>query len=292
MTAAELKIRRNKGLCYYCDEKYNPSHRCKTACFLLVGHEKIEELLQDVDSVENGITTEEGNQLSNLETTPKISLNALVGQFYHSTLRVSGKCAGKEVKILVYNDSNNNFVNVKVAKKLKLKQYPILGFKVITGIGTYLYCDKKCEGVDLKIQGHIFNVDLFVLEIKGSDIVLGIQWLIELGTIKTNYKDLTMQFSYQGDEVILQGESMLAPIPLKGKSLNKMMMADAVAGFYQLQSFGESYSQPLTSNSDSITAIINQFQEVFEEPNELPPTREVDHRIPIEPNAKPVSIKP
>lgn len=65
--------------------------------------------------------------------------------------------------------------------------------------------------------------------------MLGVQWLIELGTILTNYKDLTMQFCYVGKKVKLQGENMLIPTPLKGKTLNKMMTADTVSGFYQLQ---------------------------------------------------------
>lgn len=33
-TAAELRARRDKGLCYYCDEKYHQQHKCKTLCFL------------------------------------------------------------------------------------------------------------------------------------------------------------------------------------------------------------------------------------------------------------------
>lgn len=85
-----------------------------------------------------------------------------------------------------------------------------------------LFCDviKKCDGVTLKIQGHVFVTDLFVLEVKGSDIVLVVQWLIELGTIMTNYKDLTMQFTYGVKEIKIQGENILTPNPLKSKSMN------------------------------------------------------------------------
>lgn len=42
MSPAKLTTRREKGLCYYCDEKYLPNHRCKTSFFLLVGHEEIQ----------------------------------------------------------------------------------------------------------------------------------------------------------------------------------------------------------------------------------------------------------
>lgn len=30
LTTAEMQSRREKGLCYHCDKKYSPNHRCKT----------------------------------------------------------------------------------------------------------------------------------------------------------------------------------------------------------------------------------------------------------------------
>lgn len=45
-TLANLRARRGKGLCYYCDDKYDLNHKCKSTCFLLVRQEDIEEILQ------------------------------------------------------------------------------------------------------------------------------------------------------------------------------------------------------------------------------------------------------
>lgn len=44
-----------------------------------------------------------------------------------------------------------------------------------------------------------------------------------------------MRFSYEGKEIKLQGENILAPIPLKSKNLNKMIVVDSISGFYQMQ---------------------------------------------------------
>lgn len=220
-STAELKAKREKGLCYYCDEKYHTQHRCKAACYLLVGQEEIEEILQDEGTEEEVAVEEEESKLQLMEFEPKISMNALAGQFHPSTLKVTGKCGKKEVKVLVDNGSNNNFINPIVAGKLKLVQSPIMEFKVGTGSGAYLLCKSKCEGVTINIQGHDFKVDLFVLEIKGADVVLGVQWLIELGLIITDYRELTMQFNYGGQKVRLQGEDIMSPIPLKRKKLTR-----------------------------------------------------------------------
>lgn len=232
LTAAKLKARREKGLCYYCDEKYNPSHRCKSTYLLLVGQEEIDELLKD-DELEDSVEPEEnGNEINIMEVDAGISMNALAGQFHPSTLCVTGHCAGKKVKILIDNGSNNNFIKASVATRLKLPHIAISGFKVGTRSGVSLQCERKCADVKLKIQGHVFMTDLFVLEIKGADVVLGVQWLIELGIVMTNYKDLTMQFQYSGKEVKLQGENILATTPLKNKSLTKMLNANSISNFF------------------------------------------------------------
>lgn len=74
LTAAELKLRREKGLCYYCDEKYNPGHKWKTACFLLVGDEEVDELIQDYESEEVSDVVEQGTQINSMEVALEISI--------------------------------------------------------------------------------------------------------------------------------------------------------------------------------------------------------------------------
>lgn len=44
LTPNEARERREKGLCYHCDERYTPNHRCKTQKLLWV-----EGLLQEGD---------------------------------------------------------------------------------------------------------------------------------------------------------------------------------------------------------------------------------------------------
>lgn len=88
----------------------------------------------------------------------------------------------------------------------------------------------------LCIQGHEFKVDLFLLEIKGFEVVLGVQWMIELETIKTNYKELTMEFQWGGKEVTLKGDSILIETPYRGRKLNKLAMMEGVCELYRLSS--------------------------------------------------------
>lgn len=186
-------------------------------------------MLHDQENKEIDALTGDDSQIQNFESAPEISMNALAGHFHPSTLRVVGRYGKRQVKIFIDNGSNNSFIKPEIADKLSLKRTPITEFKVWTGSGEYLLCKNKCEKVCLNIQGHEFIVDLYVLEIKGSEVVLGVQWLVELGTIKTNYKELTMEFLHEGKEVKLKGEHILNSTPFKGKKFNKLATNEGIS---------------------------------------------------------------
>lgn len=43
------------------------------------------------------------------------------------------------------------------------------------------------------------------MDLVGCDMVLGVQWLQSLGTVNSNFKNLTMKFSVMGQIITLQG---------------------------------------------------------------------------------------
>lgn len=49
------------------------------------------------------------------------------------------------------------------------------------------------KGVQVAIQDHIFEMDLFVMPIGGADLVLGVEWLKGLCPIVTDYASLTIR---------------------------------------------------------------------------------------------------
>lgn len=130
--------------------------------------------MHDQESEEISASAGEDSQIQNFESALEISMNALASHFHPSTLRVVERYGKRQVKILIDNGSNNNFIKPEIADKMGLKRTPIIEFKVWTGSGEYLLCKSKCEKVCLNIQGHEFIVDLYVLEIKGSELVLGV----------------------------------------------------------------------------------------------------------------------
>ena len=50
LTDAEFQARREKGLCFHCEEKFQPGHKCKKQLNILLVHDEDEDVLDDVES--------------------------------------------------------------------------------------------------------------------------------------------------------------------------------------------------------------------------------------------------
>ncbi|GAV77542.1 hypothetical protein CFOL_v3_21013 [Cephalotus follicularis] len=161
MYATDLKVKRSKGLYYYCDEKYSPRHKCTSKLSLLMPDEEEKEGTNMVAEFEHlamatFVIQESSQELADCGmiqggTFPKISLHALVGQSNLSTLRLIGKHGNHNLHILVDNGSTHNFLKESIASRLNIPIFLCTPFKVLVGNGQYLVCSKKCESIPFKI---------------------------------------------------------------------------------------------------------------------------------------------
>lgn len=78
-----------------------------------------------------------------------------------------------------------------VAVKLKLTPIPIVPFKVYVGSGAHLLWQYKGLNVPLQLHRQTFSIDFYLLDIKGVELVLGIQWLSTLGPVLTYFQTKT-----------------------------------------------------------------------------------------------------
>ena len=69
----------------------------------------------------------------------------------------------------------------------------------------------ECKDLLITMRGKDFLVDLHVLTMGGCDVVLGTQWLSTLALISWDFKQLEMEFTYQGIEW-LQGIKSIGSI--------------------------------------------------------------------------------
>ena len=104
----------------------------------------------------------------------QLSLHALSGHPVSATLRVKGNIWGHEVVILVDGGSTHNFVHNLLAHFLHLATQLIPCLAVMVGNDTEIAYDMVCRDVAILIQGHEFNLDLYVIALGGADLVLGV----------------------------------------------------------------------------------------------------------------------
>ncbi|MED6208727.1 hypothetical protein PIB30_047950 [Stylosanthes scabra] len=83
LSAAEIKQRQDKGLCYYYDEKYSLGHKCKSSYLLLVGGEELEELMQGPPHPKVAEALPQSPHATELDSgVVEISFNAMYGETF------------------------------------------------------------------------------------------------------------------------------------------------------------------------------------------------------------------
>jgi hypothetical protein len=189
-----MQKRREKGLCYNCDEKFQPGHRCnRLRLFLLEGVElgeleeiRVEEVVQEE---ETEIEPHEAELLG-------ISLHALAGALTPQTMRVMGKIGEQQVVILIETGSTYNFVDQHLAKKIHLLAEERSQLTMMVANGEKVPCPGCYVAVTFNLQRYEFQANLHLLTHGGCDMVLGVDWLSTLGPILWDFIKLTMKFTY------------------------------------------------------------------------------------------------
>lgn len=79
-------------------------------------------------------------------------------------------------------------------------------FQVMVASRERLQCDEIYLAVLVEIQGYPFQANMYSLDLQGSDVALGMQWLQSLGKVLHDWLNLTMEFWNKDHKFVLQGE--------------------------------------------------------------------------------------
>jgi hypothetical protein len=274
----EMKEHREKGLCYNCDEKFRPGHKCKSlTLFLIDGNDYCDE---DMDCSPD----------SNAIQHPEISLHAIAGATNPETMRVTGYYHNKPLYILLDSGSTHNFLDPSVASKLNLPISCKTSFDVMVANGDRLYSEGQCQNIFIAIQGVPVTSDFYLLSLGGYDAVLGAHWLQTLGPILWDFSKRTMEFCYQGKTYRLAGIPTKELSVLSCHKLEKLFRVrppSLILDVSQIYAIDNVYQVPPT-----IQAVIDNFSDMFCPSSGLPSTRYHDHRIILPPGTSPTNVRP
>lgn len=74
-------------------------------------------------------------------------------------------------------------------------------------------------------------VDLFVLDLAGANLVLGIQWFKSVGKVLSDYTDMAIEFDWQGHRIRWMGESLISDEPYSTNELKNLATTSVNAFF-------------------------------------------------------------
>ncbi|VFQ64465.1 unnamed protein product [Cuscuta campestris] len=289
VTNAEKTERSKKGLCWYCDEKWDASHNCRRRFLVLMGPEDDD----DATAITSPLPDEDNTPLLSCDIS---SILSLAGSPSPRSLKVAGSVHNNAVQVLLDSGSTHNFIHPSVAERLALVLHPVTPFRVYVGHGDSLCCSYSCPQTPLLLQGNLFSIDLYLLDIHGPDIVLGVQWLQTLGKVTHDYAKMTMEFTWQGSTITLCGD-VPGPRPISYSQFCSLVGAHTTVDLYELVPTTPSPAVDASTDlpTDIPTPISHLLRDrlaIFSQPTGLPPSRDWDHQIHLAANSKPINVRP
>lgn len=277
LTATESAEKRAKGLCFRCDGKFSPSHKCpsKTLQVLIIdeGDEGNDEGVEDKVHCD----------------VAEVSLNSVIDLTPPRMMKLMGKIGDREVVVLIDSGATHNFVSTKVVDELTIGVTDTGSVGVKLGNGLMARSYGCCKKVTLELP-EVRTVEEFLpFELGGSDVILGIKWLQTLGDMTVNWLDLRMQYLEGNRLVTILGDPSLSKTGASCKTLHKLIRHE---GEGYLVHFEVEYMGLTTAEiPEQVKALLEVFSDVFRMPKGLPPLRSHSHAITLKDGTSPISVK-
>lgn len=202
----EINHRKAKGLCFNCNEKFTPSHKCQNRRLLLLQWDEETLDSKEQDSNEFLVELEQNSTDKEESDILKLSLNTMNSVAASGTMRFTGYIKGQAIKVLLVGGSDDNFIQKRMVEFLKLVVQPTAPFRVLVGDGNSLQIEGKIEQLKIKIQDNTLSFLVYLLPIAGAKVIMGAAWLETFGAHVMDYRALSLQFFLYQKFVTLCGE--------------------------------------------------------------------------------------
>lgn len=195
---------------------------------------------------------------------------------------------------LIDSGGTYSFINPTIIHNLSLVTTKNIPLTVNTASGTRMSTDELCEDLEFQLQNHKFTGDLRVLDVQGYDLILGMDWLSTFGPMEIDWSKGLMTLKNKDKKVMLQVAPVTAEVRLCEQELDlvkehKQGSQVILAHLFCTEAEEESQMQPTYY---TIQRVLEEYQDVFAEPTSLPPSRPIDHQIPLKLDSKPINIRP
>ena len=196
LSQEEWQKQQRRGLCFKCGNPCGRDHVCPMRRMPLLLVEEDGEGEEDirggkVDHFEDGGTVRVMNNM-------RLSLKRFVGLTSNKSFKVEGEIEGRKVVVLVDSRASGNFNTNKLARELGLGVQSISTFTIEVGNGQREQGEGVCCGVKMLVQGILIQQNFFLMELGGTEVILGIDWLFNLGKIEADFQEMTLKWKADG----------------------------------------------------------------------------------------------
>jgi hypothetical protein len=173
--------------------------------------------------------------------------------------------------VLFNSGALHSFISIAYVQKHNLPLALLRCQMIVSSLGGDMPARQLCPKVNLKIRGIDFVTNLIVLELKGIDVILGMDWLSKHKVLIDCAKKSVKLTTPEGKEM----EFVAEPVVIAKGVANrvKVNQLDASQGFE--------------------VPVVNKFPDVFpEELPGMPPDRDIEFVIELKPDTTPIYKTP
>ena len=185
--------------------------------------------------------------------------------------------------------STFSYVSVYYASRLSMMSEPLVApLRVSTPVGESLVVDQVFRSCVVTIQRRDTRVDLILLDMVDFDLILGMDWLSPHHAVLDCYAK-TITLAMPGiSSVLWQGAYSHTPTGIISFMRARRLVASGCLAYL-------AYVRDVSREDSSVDSVpvVREFADVF--PTDLPglpPDRDIDFAIDLEPDTRPISIPP
>lgn len=203
---------------------------------------------------------------------------------------------GNQVMVLrIDSGSSHTFVTKSFADRAGCRISPAPAVPVKIANGQFMQSDSQVLGLQWFTQGHTFVSNMRILDLGAYDAVLGMDWLKQCGRMTVDWSLKTLEFVHEGQQILLRGNVTRQQTVLQELSsvqLQKWLAGNEVWAMAVIDQTSDSEKVTITPMSPDLQSLLDEYEDVFATPSTLPPHRQLDHAITLEPITRPTNSRP
>ncbi|XP_022633716.1 uncharacterized protein LOC111241148 [Vigna radiata var. radiata] len=143
------------------------------------------------------------------------------------TMKWTGLIGESRVVVLIDSGASHNFISRKVVEELELPVVVTPSHTVSLGDGHKMVTSGRWEKIQIRLGDATVEEELYVFELAGVDVILGIAWLAKVGKLMINWGEMSMEYMLKGKKVTIKEDPALSHQLEEPKALLKLVEVES-----------------------------------------------------------------